>query len=112
MTRSTAGHLCSCQRFQKAEALLPSFLRADRRPKEPLAENYRQYLGIVIGGRRLIYVNVFPRWLVERPELVRIVPQDWRRVFVSVCDGGDGFSGALYDPETSRFSSPHFNGAA
>ena len=94
----------------KAEALLPSFVRANRRPKEPLG--YRQYLGVVIGGRRLIYVNVFPRWLVERRELVGIAPQDWRTVFVSVCDGGDGFWGALYDPETLRFSSPRFNGAA
>lgn len=96
----------------KAEALLPSFVRANRRPKEPLGEHYRQYLGVVISGRRLIYVNVFPRWLVERRELAGVAPQDWRTVFVSVCDGGDGFWGALYDPETLRFSSPRFNGAA
>lgn len=94
----------------KAEALLPSLVRANRRPKEPLG--YRQYLGVVIGGRRMIYVNVFPRWLVERRELAGIAPQDWRTVFVSVCDGGDGFWGAVYDPETLRFSSPRFNGAA
>jgi hypothetical protein len=35
--------------------------------------------------------------------------QDWRTVFVSVCDGGDSFWGALYDPGrrvTSRWSGP------
>jgi len=100
------------EQIVQAEALLPAFVRANRRPTEPLGGHHRQYLGVVIGGRRLIYVNVFPRWLVERRELAGIVSHDWRTAFVDVCDGGDGFWGALYDPEAQRFFSPRFNGAA
>jgi hypothetical protein len=63
-------------------------------------ESYRQYLGVVIGGRRLIYVNVFPR----RPST------GWRTHFVRVCDGGAAFWGVLFDPQARRFFSPQFNG--
>ena len=96
----------------QAEARLPSFVRANRKPKEPLGDHYRQYLGVVIAKRRLIYVNVFPRRLIERRELAAIAPNDWRTRFVDMCDGGDGFWGALYDPETLQFFAPRFNGAA
>jgi hypothetical protein len=95
----------------QAEALLPAFVSANRRPQEPLGGHHRQYLGVVIGGKRLIYINVFPRWLVERRELAGLVSYDWLTAFVDVCDGGDGFWGALYDPEIQRFFSPQFNGS-
>jgi len=102
----TAGQIA------QAEARLPSFVTANRRPKGPLREYYRQYLGVVIGDRKLIYVNLFPRWLLERRELLGLVRHDWRTGFVDICDGGDEFWGALFDPEAARFFSPRFNGAA
>ena len=106
------GWLPTPEQILQAETLLPKFVRANGRPKGPLSYYYRQYLGVVIGDKRLIYVNVFPRWLIEREELSGISPSNWRTAFINICDGGDGFWGALYDPKTLRFSSPRFNGAA
>jgi hypothetical protein len=91
----------------EAEALLPGYVsslgrRVPRleRPFPSLDESYRQYLGVVIGGTRLIYVNLFRRSL----------PTDWRTHFVHACDGGAAFWGVLFDPRTRRFFSPQFNG--
>jgi hypothetical protein len=82
-------------------------LRASRccligaRIKEP-NDYRRQYFGIVVGGRRFIYINAeadFDR--EEGPP-----PDD---VVLDVCDGGTSW-GALYDPATGRFSELAFNG--
>lgn len=37
----------------------------------------------------LIYVNLFPRSLVERRELGGVLRDHWRTDVVDVCDGGD-----------------------
>jgi hypothetical protein len=69
----------------------------------PLADSdrrhsYRQYVGIVVGGRRLIYINAFP------PAFTKIVP-DWKiRFMVDMCDGGAAYWGAVFDPATRTFS--------
>jgi hypothetical protein len=106
------GWLPTPEQILQAEAVLPKFIRANGRPNGPLSYYYRQYLGVVIGDKRLIYVNVFPRWLIERDELKGMSPSNWRTAFINICNGGDGFWGALYDPQTARFSSPRFNAAA
>jgi hypothetical protein len=67
--------------------------------KDPL-HYYRQYVGVVRDGRRLIYVNAF-----REP-----APPGWRATPVVVCDGGDGYWGALYDPALRIFSQLAFNG--
>jgi hypothetical protein len=64
---------------------------------------YRQYVGIVSGGRRLIYVNAYAADESTRLESKPV--NDW-------CDGGDAFWGVLYDVETRRFSELAFNGIA
>ena len=95
----------------EAEARLSRFVVELRRPDRPLNEDYyRQYLGVVINGDSLIYINLFPRWLVERREPAG--RDHWRTNFVNVCDGGDAFWGVLFDPKTLRFLSPRFNGVA
>jgi len=67
--------------------------------KNPL-RYYRQYVGVIRGGRRLIYINAF-----REP-----APPDWRTAPVVVCDGGDGYWGVLYDPALRTFSQLAFNG--
>lgn len=59
----------------------------------------REYLGVVIGGRMLIYVNAF---LFQEG-----VSEDSP---VVICDGGDSAWGVLYDPATGEFSELAVNG--
>jgi hypothetical protein len=65
------------------------------------SHSFRQYLAIIVSGRKLIYVNAMP-----------ISPRGWDKHFEDVCDGGGSFWGALYDPETKTFSELHTNGRA
>jgi hypothetical protein len=116
-SRDGPGHVTSgwdpaFSQVRQAEARLPGFVAKNRRPERPLSEYYRQYLGVVIDGKKLIYVNLFPRSLVERREFPAASRDDWRSEFVNVCDGGDDFWGALFDLEKQLFFSPRFNGVA
>ena len=62
---------------------------------------YRQYIGLIIGGRKWIYINAFTS--------SRRVPE-WRRRLTNGCDGGTAFWGVLYDPAARRFSQLRANG--
>lgn len=64
---------------------------------------YRQYAGLVIEGRRLIYINAFVR-------TANI--SDWRIQPALICDGGQAYWGVLYDPATGEFFDLAFNGEA
>lgn len=70
------------------------------RVREP-GSYYRQYVGLMIGGKRFVYVNAFasPSNHLE-----------WREQAVGVCDGGEDYWGVLYDPQTRPFSQLAFNG--
>ncbi len=63
---------------------------------------YRQYVAVVVAGRKLIYVNAFSG--IEVP--------GWRSHFVTICDGGETVWGVLYDPVTGKFSDLEVNGVA
>ena len=72
----------------------------------------RQYAGLKIAGRSIIYVNGFPLSMFEMearytPGLSR---DDWKRQAVMVCDGGPAYFGVEYDPKTKVFSHFAFNG--
>lgn len=81
-------------------------------PKERIASPgryYRQYVGIVIGDRKLIYVNAF----CDKPDDVVVRHGgDWRQNPIDVCDGGDCFWSAVYDPLSGEFSDLQVNGVA
>jgi hypothetical protein len=66
-----------------------------------LASSWRQYLGVVVNGKRLIYINGFS---AEKPG------EHWKTEPVIICDGGGAAWGALYDPATRRFSDLALNG--
>lgn len=59
----------------------------------------RQYLGIVYGGRRVVYVNLFPR----KGSTVRAG-------VVAVCDGGPDFFGVDFDFDREVFTNIDYNG--
>jgi len=70
---------------------------------------FRQYVGVVISGRKLIYINAFPMTEFDDwpPQVSRPA---WREEPIKVCDGGSGYWGALYDPVRRSFSDLAFNG--
>jgi hypothetical protein len=98
-------------------ALAPALHRAlEQRIKDPSRrpaahEYYRQYIGIRIGRRQVVYINGFHKNFVEhlattRPEAA----EGWRTRAVNVCDGGSSFFGAEYDPATRQVANIQFNG--
>jgi hypothetical protein len=79
---------------------------------------YRQYVGIISEGRKLVYINGFRRSYVH-PYLrladtlsgkeARRDSISWRNRPVSVCDGGTAFFGVVYDLNTRTFGPVQFN---
>jgi len=63
-------------------------------------EFYMQYVGIVVGGKKLIYISAFAD---DKP------PEYWKEQAVNICDGGNEW-GVLYDPEKKRFFDLAVNG--
>lgn len=90
------------------EQLLPGLLEKDlsgqRHP--PIQDYARQYAGLIVKERKIIYVNGFHSGKEDRES------QRWRTKPVVVCDGGNGFFGVEYDPQTKTFQSLAFNGVA
>lgn len=70
---------------------------------------YRQYAGVVIHGRKYVYINAMDGHPIYFKEQDR---DAWRKKPMIACDGGQSLWGALYDPETRTFSQLAFNGPA
>jgi len=66
-----------------------------------LSASYRQYIGITVHGKNLIYLNS-----IDRSALTG----DWRTKAAVICDGGDLFWGVVWDPGDSTFHDLQFNG--
>lgn len=93
------------------EAALPAALAARQRPELTGASQgwYRQYGGIVRGGRRFIYGNFIPHPPATDP--VRPDADRWRSDVAIICDGGPAFFGVEYDLAAGRFTQIAFNGS-
>jgi hypothetical protein len=96
-----------------APALQQALEREVRDPsRRPAASDYyRQYIGLRIRERQVVYINGFHKNYVDgiaatRPALAEL----WRIRAVNVCDGGSWFFGAEYDPATRRVTNIRFNG--
>lgn len=73
----------------------------------PHPERYdRQYAGIILDHRKIIYINALCESAGNDGE------RYWREKFVLVFDGGSCFWNVRYDPETKRFSGLMVNGVA
>jgi hypothetical protein len=84
------------------EAHLSAFL--SRQLMMPRRSYGRQYIGIVISGKRLIYGNFYPPSSDPRAKEIEST-----RPVVS-CDGGSQFWGIVFDPRSKTFSDLQFNG--
>lgn len=76
---------------------------------------YRQYAGLLIGGKQIIYINGVHASVVDR-DITREQgagrPQRglWSNEPIMICDGGTLTFGVEYDPETKAFDKFAFNG--
>lgn len=88
----------SRQQVEQLEAALP--LLESQVPQ--VTDFNRQYVGIELEGRKVIYLNAF-----KLPDHSDVDPS---REAIRVCDGGRMFWGAVFDPATGQFSELQFNG--
>jgi hypothetical protein len=100
--------------------LLTAHLKAINDPSNikmrgPASDYYRQFYGLRLNGRQVIYVNGFSRRLIEDevlPDGSNIGPifeGDWRRQTVAACDGGLWYFQVVYDVATDALSDFKFN---
>ena len=84
------------------------------RSRHPLREYYRQYGGLVLGGRRTVYLNAFHQSHLELPTKLTPprAPIDWRSLAVNVCDGWVNYFGATYATDLGKIDTLVFNGRA
>jgi hypothetical protein len=87
----------------------------DKKSKDPsrrraASDYYRQYIGLRVRGRQVVYVNGFHKSYLEGLSGMRRELADWRTRAVNVCDGGSMFFGAEYDPATRQVANIRFNG--
>jgi hypothetical protein len=90
----------SAQQIEQLETKFPAYKQKLGRPAAQLSSFYRQYAGFIAGGRKIIYVNLFPK---------RVDP-DWRSRAVMVCDGGEQFWGVEFEVDTGQLVNAAFNG--
>jgi hypothetical protein len=93
------------------ELELAKFLQSNHpRISKSVNRLYLQYVGLIVGSRKIIYINAFDEFQVNPPFIEE--PVDWRKVAMKFCDGGRTFWGLEYDPLTKSFSNMAFNGKA
>ena len=104
----------SAEQVRAMEERLPRFLLGEKPESDPelgtkVAEYYRQYVGITINGRRLIYGN-FVHNTAWRESLEDGI--DYHRQLMLVDDGGSWFFQVEYDVERRAFIELWINGVA
>jgi hypothetical protein len=82
-----------------AESRLKGYLNS--RLDRDLDNYYRQYVGIVIDGKRVLLIHAFQLPMVD--ERIEEVAPKWRTEYVSVCHGGKVSWGIEYYVESHKF---------
>jgi hypothetical protein len=90
------------------EKALPRFIADKSGLRKPISAYCRQYVGLIVNGRKLIYVNALLASEFENREADAI---DWRKEPVTVCDGGADAWGVEFDVSSRRFEHFAVNGA-
>ena len=89
--------------FKKVQSLVSTTCCYSMGKIKDLANYGFQLIGVSINGKSYIYINAFLKGDIN------LLPT-WKTEPVIMCDGGEGFWGALFDPETKEFSQLSFNG--
>ncbi len=66
-----------------------------------------QYIGVIIKGKKFIYINAFWKVFLKDGSF----SNEWKTRVIDVCDGGHAFWGALFDIEKLEFSELIFSGS-
>jgi hypothetical protein len=103
--------------LKEIERALPIFLRKEKESRPSLAElsqvvalapKYRrQYVGMILNGRKVIWINCIPR----KPDDGVDPFEKWNSELVDVSDGGPNFWGVVYDTERHSFDKLIVNGS-
>ncbi len=94
----------SATQISKLETLLPQFLQKAAKTGIHAPDKlafHRQYVGIVVGNKRLIYGNFYN---MEASDMNQASEP------IVVCDGGAAFWGIVFSPEDGVFSDLRVNG--
>jgi hypothetical protein len=101
-----------------AEAALALYMNLPdvQKPRAPLNDYIRQYIGIRRNGEVLIHINLALKKDVEFDQeterKIRGKSSDWHSKAIVVTDGGDAFWRIDYDPRTKQLKNARFNGVA
>ena len=92
---------------KQMERALPAYLKQTE-VHRPFTDYYRQYVGIVAGGMRLVFVSAFasPSGVREKD----FIPADWRDTPVTICGGSTDAWRVAFDPQRKQFSHWSVNG--
>jgi hypothetical protein len=89
---------------KQMEQALPTYLKHSE-VQRPFADYYRQYVGIVVGSKRLVFVSAFTKQLPSGEPVA-----DWTDRPVTVCGGSTDAWRVAFDPQTKQFSHWDVNG--
>ena len=99
----------------RLEKLLPGFMRSQKalpRDYQPLHEYFRQYVGVVRNGKKLIAVSLIHSSILEAEERIQGKRWDFLKTHLAVSDGGAYVFQLQFEPATGFFSDLRFNGDA
>jgi hypothetical protein len=86
------------------EKRLPDFLAHHTALHRSITQDYKQYVGIIRGGRRLVFLNAF-----NLPADAPIIPA-WQQKPIIWGGGGDTVWRVQYDPQQKTFEQFEVNG--
>jgi len=102
--------------IRQLEEALPAALQDALDRKTPASsaqfkasDYYRQYGGLVAGGKKIVYINGFHRQALDLLAEFPKRAMSWQTSPVVVCDGGRWYFGAEYDPSTRQVRLITFN---
>ena len=101
----------TAEQVVELESKLSDYLKSTAPARAPelwkkLDQYKRQYVGIVVEGRRLIYANFICDGVIKESF------RDWKSRPIQVDDGGDCFFEVDYEPATGQFSELMVHGEA